>query len=276
MALGKKLNSLLDSYFGEESDFDVRVDKLIELDIFKIQTSPHQPRTHFDDAGIRSLATNIEEHGLLQPITVIEISPDVFQLISGERRLKAFRILNKETIPAIVKDTTKLDEKQRATLSLFENLQREDLSPMDTARAFWKLRELHGWTNQTLAEFMNCSKQHIDNYFRLFDLDMAVQDMLAQNKITEGHARLLHGLSPELQIDVADKIITEQLSIKATQRFIDSLTKVTKIKVLDASTRSITQHFQNRFPECKVVFNGTREAGSLVIKWSRHDAFPNL
>ncbi|GAB4143189.1 MAG: nucleoid occlusion protein [Patescibacteria group bacterium] len=275
MALGKKLNSLLENYFGE-TDYDSRQDQLIELELYKIQTSPFQPRTYFDDDSIAALAENIKNHGLLQPITVVEISPDVFQLISGERRLRAYRLLERETIPTIVKDIQKLNDTQQATLGIFENLHREGLSPMDTARAFKQLKSLHEWNNQELSKFLGCSRQHVENYLRLFDLSDYAQEALNNNKITEGHARLLHNLNADQQKKIVDEIIEKQLSIKATQRLIQKLHKVKKIKVLDSELRREATSFQSRFPKSKISFNGTRKKGTLIIKWSKEDEFPIL
>lgn len=276
MALGKKLNTLLESYFGDEAEYDTTRDRLVEIELYKIQTSPHQPRTHFDDEGITALGVNIDSHGLLQPITVVEISPDVYQLISGERRLRAFKHLNREKIPAILKDIKTLDDRQQATLSLFENLHRENLSPMDTAQAFWQLRQLHSWTNQELAGFLNCSKQHVDNYFRLFDLALPVQEALGTRRITEGHARLLHNLKEAEQISVLEKVIESQLSVKATQRLISSLHTVTHVKIVDSELKQSVQNFQSRFPGCKISFNGNKKSGSMLIKWNAADQFPML
>jgi ParB family chromosome partitioning protein len=277
MALGKKLDSLLENYFGSEGYSNAK-DQLLELELNKIIASPYQPRTYFDQKNLESLAQNIAEHGLLQPVTVIDLGNGTYQLISGERRFRSFQLLQKEIIPAIVKDKSTLDEKQQATLGIFENLHRENLSAMDTAKAFASLKQMHGWSNQELADFLNCSKQHIDNYFRLFNLSPNVQEALTKNQLSEGHARLLHSFDFSAQNQILQKIITSDLSVKATQKFIDSLfkSKIKTIKPLTSEVRENLNSWKSKFPKTNISFNGNSKRGTMIIKWTNEEGFPQI
>jgi ParB family chromosome partitioning protein len=277
MALGKKLDTLLENYFGN-TPFESGKDQLMDIELTKIIVSPYQPRTHFDDKTLQSLAKNISDHGLLQPITVIDLEDGNFQLISGERRFRAFGILQRLVIPAIVKAKSALDPKQQATLGIFENLHRENLNVMDTAKSFASLKEMHGWSNQELADFLSCSKQHVENYLRLFDLSSIVQEALSKNQITEGHARLLHTFDFFAQNQIAAKIISGNLSVKAAQKMIDSLfkTKSKSIKPLTSEVREALNQWKSKYPNASISLNGSSKRGSLVIKWTKQEDFPNL
>ena len=277
MALGKKLDSLLENYFGN-TDYTDAADALLNIELDKIITSPYQPRHYFDDASLKALAKNISDHGLVHPITVIDLEDGRYQLISGERRFRAFNILERASIPAVVKSKNSLNDKQQSTLGIFENLHRENLSAMDTAKAFAALKEMHSWSNQELADFLNCSKQHVDNYFRLFDLSPEVQNALSENLIAEGHARLLHSFDFFAQKQILDKIISESLSVKGTQKMIDAMFKVKSktIKPLTSEVRQALNTWKEKFPKAKVTFSGNSKQGSLVIKWNKEEDFPQL
>ncbi len=277
MALGKKLDSLLENYFGN-TDFADSGDILLNLELEKITTSPYQPRHHFNDASLAALAKNIASHGLVHPITVIDLEDGRFQLISGERRFRAFGLLGRTTIPAVVKNKSTLDEKQQATLGIFENLHRENLSAMDTAKAFASLKEMHKWSNQELADFLSCSKQHIDNYFRLFELAPEIIVALGENQITEGHARLLHSFAHDAQNQILQQILEKSLSVKASQKMISSLfkTKSKSIKPVTAEFRQALNSWKEKFPAAKIVFSGNAKQGSLVIRWSKPEDFPQF
>lgn len=277
MALGKKLDSLLENYFGN-ADYNDTADALLNLELDKIVTSPYQPRHFFDDESLQALAKNISDHGLVHPITVIDLEDGRYQLISGERRFRAFTILERASIPAVVKNKNSLDDKQQATLGIFENLHRENLSAMDTAKAFATLKNMHSWTNQELANFLNCSKQHVDNYFRLFELSAEVQKALLENLITEGHARLLHNFDFFAQKQILDKIISSSLSVKGAQKMIDNLFKVKSksIKPLTSEVRQALNSWKEKFPKAKIIFSGNAKQGSLVIKWACESDFPQI
>lgn len=277
MALGKKLDTLLENYFGN-TPFESGKDQLMDIELTKIIVSPYQPRTHFDDKSLQALAKNISDHGLLQPVTVIDLEDGNFQLVSGERRFRAFGILQRVAIPAIVKAKSALDPKQQATLGIFENLHRENLSAIDTAKSFASLKEMHDWSSQELADFLSCSKQHVENYLRLFNLSSIVQEALGKNQITEGHARLLHSYDFFAQNQILAKILSGSLSVKAAQKLIDNLfkAKTKSIKPLTSQAREALNQWKSRYPNAQISLNGTNKRGSLVIKWTKQEDFPSL
>src|SRR6478609_6510730 len=176
-----------------------------QLPIHEIDTSPFQPRTLFDDDRIEELCQTIKTHGVIQPI-VVRVKNNTFELIAGERRLRAVKKLGLETIPAIVRD---FNDSQAASIALIENLQREGLTAIEEAAAYQQLIEMHDLTQESLAQRLGKSQSTIANKIRLLNLCEPVKQALLERKITERHARALLSLNTEeLQIKVLDDIIS--------------------------------------------------------------------
>jgi len=139
------------------------------------------------------------------------------------------------------------------------------------------LIQLHGWSRQELANFLGFSKQHIENYFRLFELDPTVQEALADEKISEGHARSLHTLQPEQQIKVLEQILEQQLSVKGVQKLVQAIKRAGRpAKKENKTFEKESKMWKKCLPNCKVSFNGTPKNGSMVIKWSNDQDFLEL
>ena len=184
----------------------------IELD--KIVPNRYQPRREFSDDSIKELAETLDKDGLLQPIVVREDGEDHYEIIAGERRYRAAKSLGWETIPAIVKN---MDDDQAASLALIENLQREDLNPIDEAKAYTNLMKLNDLTQTALAKDMGKSQSYIANKLRLLKLDDDVQKALIEGKITARHGRALLNLSEDDQERVLKEIEEKGLNVKQTE-----------------------------------------------------------
>jgi ParB family chromosome partitioning protein len=191
----------------------------IEIAISRIQPNPHQPRKRFDPEGLASLTASIAEHGVLQPILVTE-AVDGYQLVAGERRLRAAQAAGLERIPAVVRQ---LADRDQLELALVENLQREDLDPLETADAYRQLIDDFGLSQDEVATRVGRARSTVANTLRLLDLAPGVQAAVADGRLSEGHGRALGGLAPELQDRVLDSVIGQELSVRQTEELVRRL-----------------------------------------------------
>ena len=205
----------------EEVDTEFNPDEVIQLPTAQIIPNRFQPRTIFDQEKILELSQTIHTHGMIQPIIVRKIENDEYELIAGERRWRAVQQLEWESVPAIIRDMT---DTETASVALIENLQREELTVIEEARAYAQLLELHGLTQEALAQRLGKSQSTIANKLRLLNLPEVVQMALLDKQISERHARALIGLKdPEKQEVVLNKIIESELNVQQTEEYIQSL-----------------------------------------------------
>jgi ParB family chromosome partitioning protein len=213
-ALGRGLGALLSaepSTFGQASQ---------EIEIHLIEPSRMQPRTRFDDAKLVELAKSIKSNGVIQPL-LVRRKGEHFELIAGERRWRAAQIAGVTHVPAVVRDVP--DEKL-LELALIENIQREDLNPIEEARAYQKLIETIGMTQESLAEQVGRDRSYITNYIRLLRLPPDLQKLVEDEKLTSGHARTLLGIADlESQRRIARRVIERGLSVRETERIIQQI-----------------------------------------------------
>lgn len=221
MALGRGLGELL----GEvESAYESSNSKdksgVKKIDVNSIKVNPNQPRKIFDEEKLKELSDSIKEHGLLQPIAVIENSDDTYTLISGERRLRAHKLASLDEISAIVLD---VEEFKLRELALIENIQRDDLNIIELAFCYAQLINEHSITHEELSKKVFKSRSSITNTLRLLQLNSYVQQLLATDKISAGHAKVMLGLSNDEQKMVADSIIGQKLSVRETEVLVKQL-----------------------------------------------------
>ena len=191
--------------------------KFEELPVSAIRPNSRQPRTSFPEAGIRELAASIKEVGILQPL-VVRPTPGGFELIAGERRLRAAREAGLERVPVLIRQA---GEDESMELALVENLQRENLSPLETAAAYQTLMDGFGLTKDQLARRLGKSRAAVTNTLRLVRLPEEIQTLLAEGKLSEGHARALLGLETEQQMtELARKVGAEKLSVRRTEELV--------------------------------------------------------
>ncbi|OUM87647.1 MAG: nucleoid occlusion protein [Bacillus thermozeamaize] len=192
------------------------MEEVKEIPVELISPNPYQPRTVFDDERIEELSQTIRTHGVIQPIVVRELENGKYELIAGERRLRAVKKLNLPTIPAIVRS---LNDAQAASIALIENLQREGLTAIEEAYAYQQLLQLHGLTQESLAQRLGKGQSTIANKLRLLNLPESVQHALMKRQITERHARALLSLpDAELQEKVLSEILQHEWNVKQTEQ----------------------------------------------------------
>jgi ParB family chromosome partitioning protein len=202
-------------------------DEVKNIPVQNIMPSPYQPRTVFDDDRIDELSQTIRTHGIIQPI-VVRVRNNTFELIAGERRLRAVKKLGLDTIPAIIRE---FNDSQAASIALIENLQREGLSAIEEAAAYQKLIEIHDLTQESLAQRLGKSQSTIANKIRLLNVSQPVKEALMERKITERHARALLALDQEdQQVKMLEEIIQKELNVKQTETRISFFKEVVKIK----------------------------------------------
>ena len=219
MALGRGLGALItmdDLTTGGSSSIN-------EIELSKIQPNPEQPRTFFDKEALEELATSIRTLGIVQPITLREISSDSYQIISGERRYRASLLAGLETIPAYIKTA---EDDNVMEMALIENIQREDLNAIEIALAYQKLLDVYNLTQERLSDRIGKKRATIANYLRLLKLPADIQIGLKNKQIDMGHARTLVSIpDPTTQLDVYEKILKQHLSVRNVEELVRKLSE---------------------------------------------------
>ncbi|MBN2963698.1 ParB/RepB/Spo0J family partition protein [Sulfurospirillum sp. T05] len=220
-ALGRGLGAIIgdveDAYNQELNGHSA--DLVREIEINAIRPNPFQPRTHFDETALEELSRSIKKHGLLQPILVVE-KEDGYMLLAGERRLRASKLAGVEYIKAIVADIASENLRE---LALIENIQRENLNPVELANAYYELIEEYAITQEGLSEIIHKSRTQITNTLRLLSLSEQTKRYISEGKISQGHAKIIVGLSPEEEEKVVQTILGQKLSVRDTETLIKRL-----------------------------------------------------
>lgn len=216
--LGRGLNALLG---GNESVEALTTasndDELRELDIDLIRRGPWQPRVHFDEEALQELADSISTQGVVQPIVVRKAAGAVYEIVAGERRWRASQLAGLQTIPAVIKS---FDDQTAAAVSLIENIQRENLNPLEESNALLRLIDEFDMTHQQVADTVARSRASVSNLLRLQDLNEDVKTLLAERRIEMGHARALLGVSGSEQSRLAKEVAKKGLSVRETERLV--------------------------------------------------------
>lgn len=223
--LGRGLGALLgDDVMKTESSGS------LSLPISQVETCSSQPRKRFDDESLQELADSISQHGIIQPLTVRKLSSGYYQIIAGERRWRAARLAGLQEVPVIVIEA---DDRKAAELAMIENLQREDLNPMEEAAGFQSLIESYHMTQEEAAQRVGKSRSAVTNALRLLGLAPSVRKLVEEGKLSAGHARALVPLSPSLQESAANAIVSGGLSVRQTEALVKRLSaekKETQVK----------------------------------------------
>ena len=303
--LGRGLESLLNSTIEHSTDTVAVVDEYVgspnsnppsapardqgqpadtvHLSVYEIENNPFQPRRVFSESEIVSLSESLKEHDLMQPI-VVRIVDGRYQLISGERRLRAAIKANWQTIPARIRDA---DDRLVSELAIVENLQRKDLNPIEKALSFRRYIDEHRCTQEDLAGRLKIDRSTIANLMRLLELPDSIQEALQTGQISAGHARALLPLGDEqIQIDFCDQIISQGMSVRAIERAVaeritaeDSFGRKTnsrKRRTLDSQIASLQQEMKQALGTKIQIKQGTRQKGQIVIHYSNHAEFERL
>lgn len=246
--------------FGEKNEEleTENKEEIKQIPVKLIVPNRYQPRSVFDEEKINDLAQTIRTHGVIQPIVVREMEGK-FELIAGERRWRAVMQLGWETIPAIVKD---LNDTQTASVALIENLQREGLTAIEEALAYAKLLEIHGLTQESLAQRLGKGQSTIANKLRLLQLPEKVQEAILERKITERHARALLPLkNREWQEEMLKEIIEKELNVKETEEFVKK-----KLEGEKQEKKKRTPKFKVFSKDLRIAMNTIRQSVEMVAK----------
>lgn len=267
--LGKGLGALIPQTEKEKST--------ATIDINLIEANPFQPRRHFDEASIEELARSMEQHGLLQPILIRKKADDKYQLVSGERRLRAAKLANIHQLPAIVKQVS---DSEMMEIALIENLQRQDLNPLEEARAYQTLIDEFGFTQEKIAKKIGKSRSNIANYLRLLKLSPQVREYVSRETLSMGHARALLGAEEfEKQNAIAARVITSGLSVRETEELVKNWGK----KIVRSSSLNRTPELKEWEQSLMTVLGSvvrikpqSRESGAVEIRYKSLDELKNL
>jgi len=232
----------------------VENEEIKKIPIDQIIPNRYQPRTIFDDEKIEELARTIHIHGVIQPIVVREFEQDKYEIIAGERRWRAMKKLEWEEVPAIIKN---LSDSETASVALIENLQREELSPIEEAMAYGKLLEIHDLTQEALAQRLGKGQSTVANKLRLLKLPQEVQEALLNKEISERHARALIPLKdPQLQVLVLGEIIEKSLNVKQTEERV--------VKLLNQGEEKPKPKRKAFSKDMRIAVNTIRQSLSMV------------
>ncbi|MDA3049678.1 ParB/RepB/Spo0J family partition protein [Campylobacter sp. JMF_02 ED1] len=258
--LGRGLGSILEDVekaYTKELEDGQSENLVIEIDVDKISPNPYQPRLNFNEEALRELSESILRHGLIQPIVVIEKN-GAYVLIAGERRLRATKLAGLDKIKAVVAD---LGSQNMRELALIENIQRENLNPIELAKSYRELIEEYKITQEELADIIKKSRTQITNTMRLLNLSAPLQDALRTEKISQGHAKVIVGLSEDEQILVLNTITGQKLSVRETEDLIKKLKSKENVK-----TANNHKEFQTFKPELMKLKEKLNKFGKISVK----------
>lgn len=270
--LGRGLDALLS---GGKSEKD---EVMRDLSVSLLKPGKYQPRSHMDEASLNDLAASIKAQGIMQPILVRQLSDNNYEIIAGERRWRAAQLAGLTHVPVLVRS---VPDNAALAMALIENIQRENLNPLEEAIGIQRLIDEFKMTHQTAAEAVGRSRSAASNLLRLLNLSKAVQDMLIENKLDMGHARALLGLDGVQQISAANKIVLEQLSVREAEKLVQNLAvpdvkAVPKHKKPDRDVLRLQEELSQHLGTSIAIKLGKRGAGKLVIDYASHDHLDSL
>jgi ParB family chromosome partitioning protein len=269
-ALGKGLSALISEDLNKADDKNI-----VEIDLNLIEPNPNQPRKTFDIDKIQELADSIKEHGLIQPVIVKKVE-DNYQLIAGERRWRACIELGMDKISAIVRD---LDNKSQTEIALIENIQREDLNPIDEGVAYELLIERYALTQEELSKIVGKSRVYVTNILRLLKLADKVKEKIKTGDISQGHGKILVGLSENRQYQLLNRIIKEKLSVRELEKIVKNLknepAKIKKIPVKEPYILNLEEELQSALnTDIKIKNKGKKK--KIEIFFNDDDQLENI
>jgi len=269
----KGLGTGLGALFGDDISTDKSLDGATLLPISKIEPRKEQPRNEFDESALQELADSIERYGVIQPITVRKLESGYYQIIAGERRWRASRLAGLNEVPVRVIEA---DDKKTAELALVENLQREDLNPIEEAAGYQMLIDTFGLTQEETAQSVGKSRSAVANMLRLLDLPDEILTLIKDGKITAGHARALMSVpNKELQIKLANEIIQGGLSVRKAEQLAAKLSRIPRaakpqeVELVDYSAEVSNELTRVLSRKCKLV-DGKR-VGRIEIEFYNPD-----
>jgi ParB family chromosome partitioning protein len=275
MTLGKGLQSLIPP---KSSTTPPKAENILSLEIGKIKSNPHQPRKNFDEDRLKELADSIKEHGILQPLVVSRLKDGDFQLIAGERRLNAAKMVGLSYVPVIVRDSS---EQEKLELALVENLQRDNLNPIERAYAFKKLIDEFNFIQADVAKRMGKSREVVANALRLLDLPAEIQRAILENRLSEGHGRIILSLPDvEKKLFLFKEVLKNGMSVRQAEALAEKvktgLSKKFKIKTRkDPHLRDLENKLSNVLGT-RVKLTRKGKKGKIIIEFFSQDELSGI
>jgi ParB family chromosome partitioning protein len=276
--LGRGLEALL----GGSADITeaVRSEGLpTVLALTQMQAGKYQPRTRMDEGALQELAASIRAQGLMQPILVRSIGPDRYEIIAGERRFRAAKLAGLEDVPVLVKN---VPDQAAAAMALIENIQREDLNPLEEAQGIQRLLDEFDFTHEQAAESVGRSRSAVSNLLRLLNLATPVQTMLLAGDLDMGHARALLAVDAATQIQLANQVVNKRMSVRETEKLVSSTTKevpATKARTANdggRDTRRLEEELSDLLSANVKIKMGGRGRGRLQVDFGDLDALEGI
>ena len=275
--LGKGLGRGLDAIFATENvELTTDNDKIVEISLEEIKKNPYQPRTYFNEEKLNELKESIEKNGLLQPI-IVKKAVKGYYIIAGERRYRAFELLGKKEIPAIIKEMT---DEEMMIFAVLENLQREDLSALEESESYKNLMDKMSLTQEELAKKLGKSRPYIANSLRLLKLPAEIKNKLEQGLISAAHARTLLSLKTKKAMEeVCALVIDRKMSVRELEEYVAKLLKpkeVKKVKAKDIFIEEQENILKKRLGTSVTIKQGRNKKGKIEIEFKDNDEFERI
>ncbi len=279
-ALGRGLSALLQDSGSEVSSPDKLVGSIIDLNLETIEINPYQPRTYFNEEALRELASSIKELGVIQPITVRKLDSNKFQLVSGERRFRASKLIGNTTIPAYIRVA---NDQEMLEMALVENIQRKDLDPIEVALSYQRLIDEINLTQEEMSQRVGKKRSTVTNYLRLLKLDPIIQTGMRDGFLSMGHGRALINIeNQEEQLSIYENILKGKLSVRQTEILVKNLKEGTSKsaivvnqeipKFVKKSLKELNEYFGHKI-EVKVAKNNK---GKIIIPFHSEEDFNRI
>lgn len=273
----KGLGRGLDALLMNDESVNNQSDSLATLAVEKLQPGKYQPRTQMDQASLESLANSIRAQGIMQPIIVRLIGDDKYEIIAGERRWRASQLAGLKVVPVIIREVA--DEAALA-MALIENIQRENLNPIEEAHGIQRLIDEFSMTHETAAQAVGRSRSAVSNLLRLQNLHAVVQEMLAHAKLDMGHARALLSLDGAKQIAAAEEIVQNQLSVRLAEQLVKKLSSVStspaKTPAQDRDVLSLQETLAQKLGAVVSIEGSKNGSGTLKIRYASLDQLDEI
>jgi len=277
MAKLKGLGRGLDALLSNDSETNEQSDNLTSLALEKLQPGKYQPRTHMDQASLESLADSIRAQGIMQPIVVRQVAGGNYEIIAGERRWRASKLAGLKEVPVIVRD---IADDVALAMALIENIQRENLNPIEEANGIQRLINEFNMTHETAAKAVGRSRSAVTNLLRLQNLHGVVQEMLMQSKIDMGHARALLTLEGAKQIAAAEQIVQNQLSVRMAEQLVKKLSiplaAPKKALSKDRDVLRLQETLAQNLGAVVTIENSKNGSGTLKIRYASLDQLDEI
>ena len=269
MSENKSLNRGLDALLGDQKISTTTK----EINLEKITAGRYQPRQEFDDVKIQELADSIRKHGVLSPILVREVGLDRFEVIAGERRVRASKIAGLKTIPSLINQK---EDQEALEAALIENLQREDLNPVEEARGYDRLKREFELTQGEIAKATGKARSTVANSMRILSLSSKILDMISQGALERGHAKILSSLETTKAEQLAETISQKKLTVRQTEAILKPTKKTSKTKEKDRDTLNIEDEISGNFGHKTEIETKTIKRGKVSIFYHSPDELETI